>query len=57
MLSNITDLTIVSLIFGLYFGLGMPATMGYHSSFTNIESRAKIGGLTFLIIGVIICNC
>ena len=49
--TNITDLTIVSLIFGLYFGLGMPATMGYHSSFTNVEGRAKIGGLTFLIIG------
>lgn len=50
--ANINELTIISLIFGLYFGLGMPATMGYHSSFTNIEGRAKIGGLTFLIIGV-----
>jgi MFS family permease len=50
-ISNITDLTIVSLIFGLYFGIGMPVTMGYHSSFTSIGGRAKIGGLTFLIIG------
>ena len=49
---NINEIVIISLIFGLYFGLGMPATMGYHSSFTNIEGRAKIGGLTFLIIGV-----
>lgn len=48
--ANITDLTVVSLIFGLYFGIGMPATMGYHSSFTRFEDRAKIGGLTFLII-------
>src|SRR5665647_493676 len=50
--TNINELVIVSLMFGLYFGLGMPATMGYHSSFTNIEGRAKIGGLTFLIIFV-----
>jgi MFS family permease len=49
---NSTNITIIALIFGLYFGIGMPATMGYHSSFTNIEGRAKIGGLTFLIIGV-----
>jgi MFS family permease len=48
--ANIIDLTIVSLIFGLYFGIGMPATMGYHSSFTCIEDRAKLGGLAFLII-------
>jgi MFS family permease len=48
--TNITDLTIVSLIFGLYFGLGMPATMGFHSSFTDVGGRAKIGGLTFLVI-------
>ena len=50
-ISNINDLTIISLIFGLYFGIGMPVTMGYHSSFINIGSRAKVGGITFLIIG------
>jgi MFS family permease len=50
-ISNINDLTIISLIFGLYFGIGMPVTMGYHSSFISIGSRAKVGGLTFLIIG------
>ena len=47
---DINQLTIVSLIFGVYFGLGMPATMGYHSSLIGIENRAKIGGFTFLII-------
>jgi MFS family permease len=47
---NLGQLGVVSLIFGLYFGLGMPATMGYHSSFTKVEGRAKIGGLAFLII-------
>jgi hypothetical protein len=51
---NATDLsaiTIISLAFGLYFGLGMPATMAYHSSFTEISGRAALGGFTFLIIG------
>jgi MFS family permease len=48
--SDINQLTIISLIFGVYFGLGMPATMGYHSSLTGVGGRAKIGGFTFLII-------
>jgi nitrate/nitrite transporter NarK len=49
--TNLTQIGIISALFGAYFGLGMPATMGYHSSFTNFESRAKIGGFTFLILG------
>jgi MFS family permease len=48
---DINYLTVISLIFGFYFGLGMPATMGYHSSLVGVEGRAKTGGLTFLIIG------
>jgi MFS family permease len=48
---SVTNIAIIALIFGLYFGIGMPATMGYHSGFTNIEGRAKIGGITFLVIG------
>jgi MFS family permease len=51
---DINQLTIVSLIFGVYFGLGMPATMGYHSSLTGVEDRAKIGGFTYLIIFAIL---
>ncbi len=47
---DINHLTIISLVFGVYFGLGMPATMGYNSSFTKVEDRAKMGGFTFLII-------
>ncbi len=51
---NVTDMTniaVVSLTFGLYFGFGMPATMGYYSSLTTVENRAKMSGLTFLILG------
>jgi MFS family permease len=51
-LSNLTELTIISFLFGFYFGLGMPATMGYHSSLTRTEDRARTGGLTFLIVGI-----
>ncbi|MCW4029336.1 MAG: hypothetical protein NWE92_06790 [Candidatus Bathyarchaeota archaeon] len=49
---DLNSLVLVSLIFGLYFGIGMPATMGFHSSLVETEDRAKVGGLTFLIIGV-----
>ncbi len=51
--SSATEIAVVAVIFGAYFGVGMPATMGYHVSFSAVEGRAKIGGLTFLIIGVI----
>jgi hypothetical protein len=51
--SNAAEIAVVAVIFGAYFGLGMPATMGYHASFSAVEGRAKIGGVTFLIIGVI----
>jgi len=49
---DFNSILIISLVFGLYFGLGMPITMGYHSSYINIEDRAKIGGFTFLFIGL-----
>ncbi|MGE5574774.1 MAG: hypothetical protein ACM3UL_01440, partial [Ignavibacteria bacterium] len=48
---NLIDLSFISLVFGLYFGIGMPATMGYHSGLIGIGGRAKIGGITFFIIG------
>jgi MFS family permease len=49
---DLSQLTLISLIFGLYFGIGMPATMGYHSALTSTEGRARIGGLSFLIIAL-----
>jgi len=45
-------LAIVSAVFGGYFGLGMPACMGYFSASTSAEHRSRIGGVTFLCIGV-----
>jgi MFS family permease len=49
--ADISHIAIISLLFGTYFGLGMPATMGYHTILTKVEGRGKQGGLIFLIIG------
>ena len=50
--TGIVGLTIISAVFGGYFGLGMPACMGYFSASTSAEHRARIGGVTFLCIGI-----
>jgi MFS family permease len=46
------ELAAVSAIFGVYFGSGMPATMAYYATSTEIENRSKLGGITFLLIGL-----
>ena len=45
-------LVAVSIAFGIYFGFGMPATMGYFATSTQTENRATLGGVTFLAIGI-----
>jgi hypothetical protein len=50
--TNLTGLTVLSLTYGTYFGLGMPATMGYFSRLTKVDGRAKIGGITVLMLGI-----
>jgi MFS family permease len=51
--TDLTGLTAISLVFGLYFGLGMPATMGFHSSLVSTSERGKVSGMTLLIIGLV----
>lgn len=51
-ISNLSHIAVISVIFGSYFGVGMPATMGEHSISSKIEQRAKIGGFMFLFIGI-----
>ena len=41
-----------SLIIGVAFGLGLPASLGYFTDSTNIENRAKLGGLTLIVNGL-----
>jgi MFS family permease len=44
--------SIISILFGISFGLGMPACMGYFADSTAAENRSRLGGLIFLLIGV-----
>ncbi len=50
--TSINSLLVTSLIFGVYFGLGMPTTLGYFSSSVSIENRGKTSGITYLLIGL-----
>jgi MFS family permease len=49
-LNNLGELLFLSGVYGAYFGLGMPATMGYFATSTLASNRSKLGGFTFLII-------
>jgi MFS family permease len=43
---------VISAVFGIYFGLGMPACMGYFTDSTIPENRSRLAGFIFLLIGV-----
>jgi MFS family permease len=43
---------VISAVFGIYFGLGMPACMGYFTDATISENRSRLAGVIFLLIGV-----
>jgi MFS family permease len=49
---NSSNIIVLSALFGLYFGLGMPACMGYFAESTASENRARLAGMIFLLIGV-----
>ncbi len=51
--STFVELAIVSTLFGAYFGLGMPVTMGYFAASTTHENRARLGGIAFLSNSVV----
>ena len=50
--STYSEIIAVSLVFGGYFGIGMPAALGYFSASTEIKNRARLSGFTFLVIGL-----
>jgi MFS family permease len=52
-LSSLSSVVSISILFGAYFGLGMPIVMGYFSANTSTENRAKVSGITFLVIGLL----
>jgi len=43
---------VISLLFGVSFGLGLPASMGYFADCTVVENRAKLGGLILFVNGL-----
>jgi MFS family permease len=43
---------VISALFGIHFGLGMPACMGYFADSTISENRSRLAGFSFLLIGV-----
>jgi MFS family permease len=54
-IGNITDipgLLVVSFLFGVSFGIGMPTCMGYFSDHTHVENRGRFGGLMMFINGL-----
>lgn len=46
------DVLVISFLFGVSFGLGLPASMGYFADCTVVENRAKLGGLILCISGL-----
>ena len=51
--TNFSNILAISVLFGAYFGIGMPVVMGYFSAKTTTENRGRISGITFLVIGLL----
>jgi MFS family permease len=52
-MADAASIIVVSCLFGSYFGLGMPAVMGYFAASTSIGNRAKTSGVAFLLMGLL----
>jgi MFS family permease len=50
--TDVLDVLLISSLFGVSFGLGLPASMEFFSSCTNIENRAKLAGLIIIVNGL-----
>jgi MFS family permease len=50
--STYTGILILSVITGVTFGFGIPACLGYFAASTEAANRGRLGGITFLLIGV-----
>ena len=47
-----SNIPVISLLFGISFGLGMPVCLGYYANCTDIEKRALISGIILFVNGV-----
>lgn len=46
---TLTNITIISVLFGISFGLGMPSCLAYFADYTRFEYRGRIAGLILLV--------
>jgi MFS family permease len=52
--SSVSGLSLVALLFGLSFGIGMPACLALFSDLTGFERRGIAGGVTLLITNLLV---
>jgi len=50
--TSMLEVLTVSFLFGVTFGLGLPASMAFFADCTTVENRAKLGGLILFIEGL-----
>jgi MFS family permease len=50
--STVLNISLILFMFGVAFGLGVPASIGNFADGTPIENRAKLGGLVLFVNGV-----
>ena len=50
-LVTLSNIQVISLLFGISFGLGMPVCLGYYADCTDIEKRALISGVILFVNG------
>jgi MFS family permease len=49
--ASFSEVSIISAVIGLYFGLGMPILMGYYGATTETVNRGRVSGLAILFNG------
>ena len=51
-LTNASVFIVIAGVLGAYFGVGIPAFMGYFAATTTVQNRARLGGITILLMGI-----
>ncbi|MGB9694220.1 MAG: MFS transporter [Fervidobacterium sp.] len=49
---TLSNIPVISLLFGISFGLGMPVCLGYYVDYTDIEKRALLSGIILFVSSV-----
>ena len=50
---TVTNLAVVSAIFGASFGIGMPSCLALFAETTKVDNRGRVGGITFLVVSLV----